>query len=108
METDALAETRDWIRENPLTLLVFTTPDCGVCNALRPAVEQVAARHSLLQVRYVDLDQSPGIAGQFGVFVVPVYVLSVLGKETVRFARHFGIRELEEAVERYSSVLEDR
>ena len=90
MESNALSEIRKWIDDNQLTLLVFTTPDCGVCNALKPKIELLAEGHELLQVRYVDLEAIPEIAGQYGVF-----------------ARHFGMHEIEDAVERYSSLLQD-
>jgi thioredoxin-like negative regulator of GroEL len=94
--------------DNQLTLLVFTTPDCGVCNALKPRINQLAADYDQLDVRYVNLEETPEIAGQYGVFAVPVYILSVQGKEAVRFARHFGMHELEGAVERYSALLADQ
>ena len=107
MESNNLTEIREWINDSQLTMLVFTTPDCGVCNALKPKVLQLAERHELLQVRYVDLEATPDIAGQYGVFAVPVYILSVQGREAIRFARYFGMDEMEGAVERYSSLLQD-
>ena len=107
MESHALSEIRAWINDNQLTLLVFTTPDCGVCNALKPKIGQLAEGHELLQVRYVDMEATPEIAGQYGVFAVPVCILSVQGREAIRFARYFGMHEIEGAVERYSSLLQD-
>lgn len=107
MESHTLSLIRAWINDNQLTLLVFTTPDCGVCDALKPKIEQLAEEHELLQVRYVDMETTPEIAGQYGVFTVPVYVLSVQGREAIRFARYFGMHEIEGAVERYSSLLQD-
>lgn len=106
MKTPTLAEIRSWIAGSPLTLLVFTTPECGVCDALKPRVAEIAQEYERLDVRYVDATASPEIAGQYGVFAVPVYVLSVSGKETVRFSRHFGIGELEGAVARYDGLLD--
>ena len=107
MESHALSEIRAWINDNQLTLLVFTTPDCGVCNALKPKIGQLAEGHELLQVRYVEMEATPEIAGQYGVFAVPVYILSVQGREAIRFSRYFGMHEIEGAVERYSSLLLD-
>jgi thioredoxin-like negative regulator of GroEL len=107
MESNALSEIREWIDDNQLTLLVFTTPDCGVCTALKPKIANLAEEYESLQVRYVDLEAAPEIAGQYGVFAVPVYILSVQGREAVRFARYFGMHEIEDAVERYNSLLQD-
>jgi len=107
VETNNLTEIREWINDNRLTMLVFTTPDCGVCNALKPKIEQLAERYESLQVRYVDLEATPEISGQYGVFAVPVYILSVQGREAIRFARYFGMDEMEDAVERHSALLQD-
>jgi thiol-disulfide isomerase/thioredoxin len=95
----------EWREANDLALLVFTTPDCGVCNALKPKVAELAERYPALAVRYVDVDQQPQGAGQYGVFVVPVFLLFVRGRETLRLARYFGMQELEEPVARYSELL---
>lgn len=103
-----LDDIRAWIDEHELALLVFTTPDCGVCDALRPKVRELAAGQPLLHVRYVDLTEAPEAGGQFGVFVVPVFLLFVQGRETVRLARYFGMHELEEPVVRYSEMLTAR
>lgn len=106
MASSDLDLIREWIGENDLCLLVFTTETCGVCNALKPRVGELAEREPALNVRYVDAERSAEAAGQYGVFAVPVYILFVQGRETVRFARHFGMNELESAVNRYARLLE--
>lgn len=95
-----------WLEKHDLALLVFTTPDCGACDALKPKVADLAKRYPRLAVRYIDLTESPESGGRYGVFVVPVFLLFVAGKETVRLARYFGMHELEEPVARYSRLLE--
>jgi thiol-disulfide isomerase/thioredoxin len=105
MEPSSLADIQGWVAEHSLSLLVFTTRDCGVCDALRPHVAALADTEPRLVVRYIDVEDSPEIAGQHEVFAVPVYVLSVNGKESVRFARHFSMDDLRSAVHRYSGLL---
>ncbi len=100
-----LADLEQWCAEHDLALLVFTTPDCGVCNALKPKVAELAEEYPLLAVRYVDVEHQPEAAGQYGVFVVPVFLLFVQGRETLRLARYFGMHELAEPVARYSELL---
>jgi thiol-disulfide isomerase/thioredoxin len=105
MVGNALDETESWIAAQPLALLVLTTPDCGVCNAIKPNLADLAARYDLLQLRYLDVSEVPQAAGRFEVFAVPVLILYVQGRESVRFARHFGMGEVEAAVSRYASLL---
>ncbi len=103
---DILNDLRDWRSSNDLALAVFTTPDCGVCNALKPKISELTEEHPRLSVRYVDVEAHPDAGGQYGVFVVPVLLLFVRGRETLRLARYFGMHELEEPVARYASLLE--
>jgi thiol-disulfide isomerase/thioredoxin len=102
---DTLDSIRGWIADHPLGLLVFTTPDCGVCDAIKPRLGQLEEEHALLTLKYVDTLESPEVAAQFAVFAVPVLALFVGGRETVRYARYFGMHELEEAVDRYEWLL---
>ncbi|MFP4377893.1 MAG: thioredoxin family protein [Spirochaetales bacterium] len=104
---DTLGSIDEWVEEHPLGLLVFTTPDCGVCNAIKPRLAELEREHELLTVRYVNTTESAEVAAQFAVFAVPVLALFVGGRETVRFARFFGMHELEEAISRYEWLLSE-
>lgn len=103
MET--LDSLRDWIDATPLALLVFTTPDCGVCNSIKPRLAELEHDHELLALRYVDTTTAPDLAAHYSVFAVPVLALFVAGRETVRFSRYFGMHELEGAISRYEWLL---
>ena len=105
METLESVET--WIDENSLGLLVFTTPDCGVCNSIKPRLGELEQEHQSLSLKYVNTLESPEVAAQYSVFAVPVLALFVGGRETVRFARYFGMHEIEEAIERYEWLISE-
>ncbi|MFW5717759.1 MAG: thioredoxin family protein [bacterium] len=102
-----LAELESWRNDHDLALLVFTTSDCGVCNALKPKVAELTSEYPRLAVRYIDVEEHPEAAGQYSVFVVPVFLLVVGGHEALRLARHFGMHELERPVARYAELLEE-
>ena len=102
---EILSDLAAWRSRHDLSLVVFTTPDCGVCDALKPKIAELVGRYPGLAVRYVDLVESPEAGGQYGVFVVPVLLLFVKGRETLRLARYFGMHELEEPVARYTTLL---
>ena len=100
-----IPEFNSWKSENDLGLAVFTTPDCGVCNAIKPRIAEIAAEYDLLKVMYIDVGESPELSANHNVFVVPVLILMVKGKEARRFARHFGMQEIEDAIHRYAGLL---
>lgn len=102
---ESVSSLEAWIGEHPLALLVFTTPDCGVCNSIKPRLADLEREHELLSLKYVNTLDSPEAAAQYSVFAVPVLALFVAGRETVRFARYFGMHEIEDAVSRYEWLI---
>lgn len=99
------ADLDAWIGSRPLALTVFTTPDCGVCNAIRPQLDALPREFPGLKVRYVDTNANPALAAAHSVFTVPVLELSVHGKLASRFARHFSLDDVRAALLRYHSFI---
>ena len=99
------AQYNDLLEESPIVLAYFSTPQCNVCKDLLPKVETMLEEHALPGV-YVDTTALPAISGQLLVLAVPSLIVFVYGKETARFARHFGMRDLEASLERAKQYLE--
>ena len=93
-------------QQSDMVCMYFSRPDCGVCDALRPRVEALLEEYPGVDSWFVDLEQHPTAAGHYTVFTIPAVILFVQGKETVRFARHFSIDQLEEKIARYYELLQ--
>ena len=96
----------DLPQQSEMVCVYFSQPDCGVCSALRPRVEALLNEYPGVDGWFVDLAQHPEAAGHYTVFTIPAVILFVQGKETVRFARHFSIDQLEEKISRYYELLQ--
>ncbi|MFY0672919.1 MAG: thioredoxin family protein [Bacteroidia bacterium] len=82
-------------------VLYFRSPGCGVCVDLKPKVKQlINTRFSKLEFELVDISTTPEIASKHTVFTAPTVLVFFDGKETLRFARHMSIGEIEEKVGR--------
>ena len=51
---------------------------------LRPVVSKLSEQDTQVDYYYIDVDQSPELAGQFGVRSIPTLVLMKNGKESGR------------------------
>ena len=67
--------------EKPV-LVDFWATWCGPCMRQAPIVEELAAEG--YSVGKVDVDQQPGLAGQYGVMSIPTLIVFKGGKEVHR------------------------
>lgn len=87
-------------------LAYFSTPECGVCKVIKPQIEQMLEQqYPQMAFVYVDVAQHPEIAAQSGVHSVPTVVLYFDSHENQRFARNFGLAQLEQAIARPYEML---
>lgn len=84
----------------------FSSPNCGVCHALRPKVEElISESFPLMKFIHIEIDKSPGVAGNYGVFSAPTLLVFFEGKEFLRKVRLMGIQEIHDKIERPYTML---
>lgn len=89
------------IESETAVAVYFSAPNCGVCHALRPKVEALFSKEfPLVKFVHVEIDKSPGISGEYGVFAAPTLLVFFEGKEFLRKVRLMGIQELQDIIER--------
>ncbi len=101
MQTVSSAAQFQRLQEQPLLLVLFGGAHCGVCQAIKPGIESLAAqRFARLALAYVDCEQTPDVCAQNGVFTLPVVKLYVQGRLSFEMARSFSLKELASRIER--------
>ena len=90
----------------PMVVLYFSTPDCMVCQALKPRVSALlAGEFPHAEFAEVDCEATPALAAQHQVFSVPVILLFLQGHESMRWVRTFHLAELRDHLARPYSLL---
>ena len=85
----------------PALLLLFGGAHCGVCQTIRPRIEQLMAeRFPQIALAYVDCEQAPRVCAQQVVFSLPVLRLYLDGQLALERGRSFSLQEVGAEMER--------
>ena len=68
------------LKNEKTVILDFYADWCGPCRMVAPIVEEIAAENADVVVAKVNVDDSPELASEFGVFSIPTLVVLKDGK----------------------------
>ncbi|VUZ23574.1 Uncharacterised protein [uncultured Comamonas sp.] len=96
---DHCADLQTRLQQAQAALVLWGGAHCGVCQALKPRLADMAARHfPHLPLLYVDCQATPAACAQYGVFTLPVLRLYVNGHSALDYARAFGVAQVQQEV----------
>lgn len=90
----------DVIKSDTFALFYLSKTQCGVCKSLKPKIKMIADKYHKLNQYYVNLDRDETIIGQYSLFTVPVVLVFVEGRETIREARYMSVIDIDSRLER--------
>ncbi len=104
-----IQELQELITMEKGLLLYFSSDSCSVCKVLKPKVRDLLQEQFPEMIsRYVDIEKSPVISGQFRIFTIPTILIFFEGKEQVRYSRNISMHQLEESISRpYGMIFEE-
>ncbi|WP_431522044.1 thioredoxin family protein [Guptibacillus hwajinpoensis] len=107
MKQISLEGARKGIEEYELYFLYLYGTNCSVCHALLPQVEDVLEEFPQIKREKLNVHEIPEAAGEFSVFTIPVLLLYVEGRESIREARFVNIESFRSSIRRITSMLDE-
>lgn len=93
------------IKSNEFVLFYLSKKKCGVCTSLKPKIKMVGDKYPKLKQFYIDLENDESIIGQYSLFTIPVVLVFVNGRETIREARYMSVGDIDSRIKRIADML---
>jgi thioredoxin-like negative regulator of GroEL len=91
---------------NQLKLLYFTADSCSVCDSLLPKINQlIHEKYPQISLVIINTKEQIKLAADYGVFTIPMLILTIDDNENDRWVRSFGLVEVEKKLERLISIM---
>ena len=98
-------EIKALISENKMAVVYFTGMDCGACEVIKFKVENILKNMPEIKSGEISGEENTSIAAEYGVFSLPIFLLYIEGKESLRIGRNVDLRELESQIQRYYEMI---
>ncbi len=103
---EIINNSEPFVKEHMMALVYFSADYCNVCKTLKPQIgKMVKEKYPNVKMAYIDVEKNKEISSQLTVFSIPTIILFIDGKESARFSRNFGMKQLEEKISRYYSLI---
>lgn len=96
---------KELINNNEMVLVYFGSNNCNLCVAMKPKIEELLKSYPKIKSAQVDIEKLLEISAVYNIFTIPVILLFIEGKETIREARHISMQDIKSNIERYYNML---
>lgn len=94
-------ELDELINKNIITVVYFSGTTCGACKVIKSRINDMLTKFSKIASCEINGEESIEIAAKYQVFSLPIMLLYIEGKETLRVGRNVDFLNLEKQISRY-------
>lgn len=98
-------EVLNLITDNKMAVIYFTGMDCGACEAMKFKIKSILTDLPNIKSGEINGEENLELAAKYGVFSLPIFLLFVEGKESLRIGRNVNLLELEGNIRRYYDMI---
>lgn len=100
-----MSEYNEIININKIVIFYFDGSTCGACEIIKDKILDIISEYN--EIKFVEIDgvKYSNIAAQYNVFSLPITILFVNGKETIRVGRYIDMLEFKNIINRYYSLI---
>lgn len=105
MQLVSIDSIKNFIKDNTMCIVYFSSETCSVCHALYPKIEEVLTSYPNVKLAKVEISDVPEAAGEYSIFAFPTLLIFVDGKEIARKSRIICIDDFLATIDKYYSLV---
>ena len=105
IKLDTFESVQNNINQNKMTVVYFTGNSCGACEVIKEKIEKFLENYPNIKAYEVNGEENTKIAYKYSVFSMPVFLLFIEGKESIRTGKHVDLLSLERSIDRYYNMI---
>lgn len=98
-------EINTLIQNSKMGVIYFSGTSCGACEIIKDKVTNILTKYPRIESAIINGEAHIELSAKFNVFSLPILLLYVEGKETIRVGRNVNLLELEGCFERYYGMI---
>ncbi|WDC84827.1 thioredoxin family protein [Caloramator sp. mosi_1] len=77
MKLASIDSIKNFIRDNKMCILYFSSESCSVCHALYPKIQEVLINYPNIKLAKVEITDVPECAGEYSIFTFPTLLIFI-------------------------------
>ena len=98
-------EIKEFIKKNQISIIYFSGSTCGACDVIKEKVLHIIKDYKEIRFMEINAVENKEVAASYNIFSLPILLLFVNGKETLRIGRYFDMLDFKNSIDRYYNMI---
>ena len=98
-------EVKSFIEKDSISIVYFSGESCSVCPVIKNRVKAILENYKGVNIIDIDVNSNKEVSAFYNVFSIPVLILFIEGKESLRYGRNIDFMEFEKNLSRYYNLI---
>lgn len=98
-------EIEEFIKDNLISIVYFSGTTCGACDVIKDKVLHIIKDYKEIKFMEINAVENKEVAASYDIFSLPILLLFVNGKETLRLGRYFDMLDFKNSIDRYYNMI---
>ena len=105
IKLETIEDIKNAVHKNQMTIIYFTGNSCGACEVIKHKIENFLENYPKIKSYEINGEENLKVAYKYSVFSMPVFLLFIEGKESIRTGKHVDLLSLERSIDRYYNMI---